>query len=99
MEAFGDREAFFCREVTKLHEEYVLSTLSGLIETLGSRTLKGEVVLVVAGQREKALVPETEIPALLASLIAAGKTRSEAAKEVARLTGLPRREIYRRTLT
>jgi 16S rRNA (cytidine1402-2'-O)-methyltransferase len=96
--AFGEREAFLCREATKLHEEYRLSTLSGLREALAGRPVKGEIVLVVRGRGEPAPRPEQDADALLARLIAEGKTKSEAAREVARLTGLPRREVYKRTL-
>ena len=35
--AFGDRDAFLCREATKLHEEYVRAPLSSLRERLASR--------------------------------------------------------------
>jgi 16S rRNA (cytidine1402-2'-O)-methyltransferase len=98
-EAFGERPAFLCREATKLHEEYVLSSLSGLIENLKARrAVKGEIVLVVGGCPESALAREEDVAVLFARLLKDGKTRGEAAKEVARLTGLPRREVYRRTL-
>jgi 16S rRNA (cytidine1402-2'-O)-methyltransferase len=97
--AFGDREAFLCREATKLHEEYVRGTLSALEELLKGRDrVRGEIVLVVSGLTEEAKVPEGEVLDLFARLTAGGRTRSEAVKEVARLTGLPRREVYRRTL-
>ena len=97
----GDREAFLCREATKLHEEYVrgrLSELRGRLEARGA--VKGEIVLVVAGAgepRAPAAAPE-ELRSLFARLVAEGKTRREAVKEAARRTGLPAREVYRRLL-
>ncbi len=49
----GDREAFLCREATKLHEEYVRGTLPDLHRLLAAREeVKGEIVLVVAGAPE-----------------------------------------------
>ena len=52
-ELLGDREAFLCREATKLHEEYVRAPLSALRERLAAReSVKGEIVLVVAGAPE-----------------------------------------------
>lgn len=47
-EELGDRPAVVARELTKLHEEVLRGTLSGLLEELESRpNLKGEYVLVV----------------------------------------------------
>ena len=92
--AFGDRDAFLCREATKLHEEYVRSPLSSLRERLASRhPVKGEIVLVVAGAPEPA--PTSEDPvALYRRLAAEGLTRREAVKQAARRLGRPAREVY-----
>lgn len=54
-EAFGaDRQACVSRELTKLHEENVRGTLAELIEYYETNTLKGEIVLTVAGKNPKA---------------------------------------------
>jgi 16S rRNA (cytidine1402-2'-O)-methyltransferase len=92
--AFGDRDAFLCREATKLHEECVRSALSSLRERLAARDgVKGEIVLVVAGAPEAA--PASEDPvALYRRLAAEGLTRREAVKEAARRLGRPAREVY-----
>jgi 16S rRNA (cytidine1402-2'-O)-methyltransferase len=92
--ALGDREAFLCREATKLHEEYVRSPLSSLRERLAARdAVKGEIVLVVAGAPEAA--PASEDPvALYRRLAAEGLTRRQAVKEVARQLRRPAREVY-----
>lgn len=92
----GDREAFLCREATKVHEEYVRGRLTGLRDLLATRgTVKGEIVLVVAGASE-AGPPSAEDPvALYRLLAAAGRTRREAVKLVARRLQLPAREVYR----
>jgi 16S rRNA (cytidine1402-2'-O)-methyltransferase len=90
----GDREAFLCREATKLHEEYLRSPLSSLRERLAARDgVKGEIVLVVAGAPEAA--PASEDPVdLYRRLAAEGRTRREAVKEAARRLGRPAREVY-----
>jgi 16S rRNA (cytidine1402-2'-O)-methyltransferase len=96
--AFGDREAFLCREATKVHEEYVRGRLSELRETLAARgSVKGELVFVVAGAAP-ATVAEEPVERIYARLVAEGKTRREAVKEAARAAGLPAREVYRRVL-
>lgn len=99
--ALGDREAFLCREATKLHEEYVRDRLSALGRRLEARgEVKGEIVLVVAGAPAVAplVASPEELDALFARLVAEGRTRREAVKQAARMTGLPAREVYRRVL-
>jgi 16S rRNA (cytidine1402-2'-O)-methyltransferase len=97
--ALGDREAFLCREATKLHEEYRRGRLSELRELLASRDrVRGEVVLVVGGAEPPAAVT-TESPAdLVSSLRKTGLTRREAVKQAAARLGLPAREVYRQSL-
>jgi 16S rRNA (cytidine1402-2'-O)-methyltransferase len=97
--AFGDREAFLCREATKLHEEYARGRLTTLKARLEARAgVKGEIVLVVSGAEEAAPQATEPLEAVFARLTAAGKTRREAVKQTARLLGLPAREVYRRVL-
>ncbi len=43
----GDRPAVICREMTKIHEEYIRGTVSTLIEHIKKHTLKGECVLLI----------------------------------------------------
>jgi 16S rRNA (cytidine1402-2'-O)-methyltransferase len=95
----GERDAFLCREATKLHEEYVRGPLAELRALLASRPeVKGEIVLVVAGAAE-AQPASVEAPeALFARLTAEGRTRREAVKETARILGLPAREVYKLVL-
>ena len=96
----GDREAFLCREATKLHEEYLRARLSELRgELLGRGRVRGEVVLVVAGAPEAAPALDEAPEALYARLVAEGRTRREAVKQVARSTGIAAREVYRRVLS
>jgi 16S rRNA (cytidine1402-2'-O)-methyltransferase len=95
----GDRDAFLCREATKLHEEYRAAPLSALEQELGARDqVRGEVTLVVAGARAAGGAAAADPEQLFAELLAAGATRRDAVKQVARRLGLPAREVYRRTL-
>jgi 16S rRNA (cytidine1402-2'-O)-methyltransferase len=98
-EVLGDREAFLCREATKVHEEYVRGRLLEIRERLAARkTVRGEIVLVVAGASETVPAGDEEPEALFIRLAAEGRTRREAVKEVARRCGLSAREVYRRVL-
>ena len=97
-EILGDREAFLCREATKVHEEYKRGTLSQLRETLASRAaVKGEFVIVVSGASDGPRLSEP-VEVVFARFVSGGLTRREAVKETARLLGLPARDVYRRVL-
>ncbi len=51
-EVLGDRRMVMLREMTKVHEEMISSTVSGILNQLGPEKIKGEFTLVVEG-REK----------------------------------------------
>lgn len=95
-EAFGaDRPAAVCRELTKTHEEVRRGPLADLV-SWAAEGVRGEVTIVVAGA-----VPGAEIatdPAGLRAAVAEreedGMTRKDAIAEVARLAGVPKREVY-----
>jgi 16S rRNA (cytidine1402-2'-O)-methyltransferase len=98
--ALGDREAALARELTKRHEEILRGTLSALRERVALRApLRGEVTVLVAGASEVAPPRDaTSIDEELRAGRAAGRGLRELAAEIARRTGLSRREIYRRGL-
>jgi len=100
-ELLGDREAFLCREATKLHEEYAAGRLSQLREKLAGRvSVKGEIVLVVAGaaQDQAPVAPAEPLEAFFERLLQQGLSRREAAKRTARAYGLTARDVYQRSL-
>lgn len=99
-EVLGNRDAFLCREATKVHEEYLPGTLLEIRETLAARDrVRGELVLVVAGAPDASPKTDETPEVLYARIVSDGRTsRREAVKEVARQLGLPAREVYRRVL-
>ncbi|HKG24637.1 MAG TPA: SAM-dependent methyltransferase, partial [Thermomicrobiales bacterium] len=89
----GEREAVVLRELTKLHEEIRHGALSSLAEELSGSSVRGEVVIVVAGSQIEG--DQAEDPAsVVARLLAAGMKPSEVAGEAAAITGRPRSELY-----
>jgi 16S rRNA (cytidine1402-2'-O)-methyltransferase len=105
-EACGpDRPAALCRELTKLHEQIRRGGLAELADGARSDPPRGEVTIVVAGaaDHERGVagrgvdvsVAMVEGHRRVAELVAEGHTRSDAARIVARETGLPRRELFR----
>jgi 16S rRNA (cytidine1402-2'-O)-methyltransferase len=93
-----DRRAAVCRELTKRFEEVARGTAAELAERFTAPP-KGEITLVVAPGAVAA--GDEGIDAAVAAvseLVAAGAPRRAAADVVARLSGVPRNELYRRTL-
>ncbi len=95
----GEREAAVCRELTKMHEEIVRASLSDLRRRYQEAEARGEVTLVVAGApQEQARWDETTVRAAVAERLEAGNPPSSVAREVARLAGWRRRDVYELTL-
>ena len=93
---FGPRQAAVARELTKLYETVVRGPLDVLAANPALQAPKGEVVVLV-GAGEEASLSAAEAEAALAEAVQR-LGPSEAASEVARATGLPRRELYRRAV-
>ena len=92
----GDRPISLCRELTKLHEEVVRTTLAEAIALYTQQPPRGEFVLVVAGAPEKeAEVPtEEDAAAHVAALMAQGLSRKDAIKQTAKDLNLPKNVVY-----
>ncbi len=94
---FGsDRPISLCRELTKLHEEVVRTTLGDAIKKYTETPPKGEFVLVVAGApvvvKEKAT--PADAAARVAQLMDAGLSRKDAIKQTAQELNLPKNVVY-----
>ena len=92
----GDRRIALCRELTKLHEETVRTTLSAAADYYAANEPRGEYVLVVAG-REKAAASALTLEegvALVLRRRAEGQRLKDAVRAVADDTGLSRNALY-----
>lgn len=99
--ALGDRRISFCRELTKLHETVMQTTLGEARQYYAEKEPRGEYVLVIEGKpveevlREKAARWESmSIPEHMEYYLAQGSDRKEAMKQVAKDRGIPKREVY-----
>lgn len=93
----GDRAAFLCREVTKIHEELKSASLSEVAASLSARSeVLGEIVLVVrgAGTPKMKLGSMEDALAHFDAEVQMGATPRHAAKEASLRTGLVARDIY-----
>ena len=94
---FGDRRISICRELTKIHEEVMRTTLSQAIEYYEQNAPRGEYVLVVEGMSAEELKDEysvEEAAGIARKLIEGGAKMSDACKEAARITGVRKNDIY-----
>ena len=90
-----ERRVAVCRELTKIYEEVVTDTAAALAGRYPTPP-KGEVTLVI-GPTTRTADAEAAVAAVV-ELVAAGSQRSVAASVVARLTGLSRNALYKRSL-
>lgn len=93
----SQRKAVICRELTKIHEEYIRGTLAELEEYLIEHTLKGECCLIVEGQIEQEVVeqrPQEPLKVQVEQLVTKGIKPNTAIKEVAKQNGLKKQNVY-----
>ena len=99
---FGEeRPISLCRELTKLHEEVVRTTLKQALIKYKEQAPKGEFVLVVAGAQPQENIQPTEVDATtrIRELLAQGLSRKDAIKQTATELKLPKNVVYDAALT
>ena len=95
--AFGaERPISLCRELTKLHEEVIRTTLSGARALYTAQEPRGEYVLIVAGAAPETQETPTEeqLLALVREQMAQGLSRKDAVKAVSKQTGCAKNALY-----
>ena len=96
-EAFGnERKISLCRELTKLHEEVVRTTLGEAIAKYTENGPKGEFVLVVDGAApvEKEVPTAEDAGEMVKRLMSEGLSRKDAIKQTAKSLDLPKNVVY-----
>ncbi len=95
--AFGDRRIALVREITKIHEEVLRTTLSEACARYDREDPRGEFVVVVEGARpaEKETATPEEAAEWARAYMQEGMSPSEAAKTAAAECGLKKGEVYR----
>lgn len=93
----GDRQAAAARELTKKYEEIIRGMLSELTKHFKQHPPRGEFTLVIAGAEAECQENQWNDLSLtdhLNQLITAGMDKKEAIKVVAKMRGIPKREVY-----
>ena len=95
--AFGpDRRISLCRELTKLHEEVIRTTIQGAIDYYKELAPRGEYVLILEGAApaaEEELTLEAALQ-LVQEKLDQGLSRKDAVKQVSKETGFAKNALY-----
>jgi 16S rRNA (cytidine1402-2'-O)-methyltransferase len=93
----GDRKITLARELTKIYEELIFTTLSKTPSLYEEKAPKGEFVLVIEGrgETEKEKPTDSEIIKAFQKLTDSGMHKSEAIKMVAQTFNMRKNEIYK----
>ena len=100
LEVLGDRPVALCRELTKLHEETVRTTLSRAVALYQEKEPRGEYVLVVAGA-QRAAGPAVTLDQGVRQVLRLrqeGVRMKDAVRRTAEETGLSRNDLYNAAL-
>ena len=101
LEAFGaERKISLSRELTKLNEETLRTTIQGALDFFSEKEPRGEYVLVVEGSVKKAEneLSSLTIPEHIEHYIKSGLSKKDAIKAVAKDRDLPKSEVYKFTI-
>lgn len=96
-QAWGDRPAVLCRELTKLHQQVLPASLEALGRLYEAQPPKGECVLVVGGRPPEGPATESLEDTLL-RLLQGGLRAKDAARQASDLLDVPRNVAYARAL-
>ena len=96
---FGNRKISIVHEITKIHEGVLLTTLKEASRIYENKVIKGEFVLVLEGYKnDKSLAQELNLETavkMAQPLLKEGCTISDAAKQISKITGFRKSDIYK----
>ena len=98
-EAFGERKISLCRELTKINEEVIRTTLENAIAYYEEREPRGEYVLIMEGASKEELLSrafwaDMSIEEHVEHYVSEGMGKNDAIKATARDRGVAKSEIY-----
>ena len=76
-DGLGNRDICLARELTKINEEYIRGTLDELLE-LDESSIKGEIVLIVSGNKEEKAIDDKKIKSRVEYFIKLGLSQKDA---------------------
>jgi 16S rRNA (cytidine1402-2'-O)-methyltransferase len=95
LEILGNRQVFWCRELTKIHEEFIRDSLANILLQCNDKKIKGESVLIIAGSPGDPPMPDKIIENLLQTYKKSGKlSLKDAVQKITAENKLSRSTIY-----
>jgi len=95
LEILGNRQVFWCRELTKIHEEFIRDSLDNILLQCNDKKIKGESVLIIAGSPGEPPMPDKIIENLLQTYKKSGKlSLKDAVQKITAENKLSRSTIY-----
>lgn len=105
LETLGNRNICICRELTKKHETFFMTTFAEAVEYYKEQDPKGECVIVIEGrnrqeieEEEKAKWEDLTIEDHMELYLSQGMDKKSAMKQVAKDRGVGKRDIYQALL-
>ena len=103
LDAFGNRKISLCRELTKINEEVIRTTIEGAIAYYSEREPRGEYVLIMEGAskeelRSRAFWADMTVPEHVEHYVSEGMSKNDAIKAVAKDRGVAKSEIYNQVM-
>ena len=101
---FGEyRQISLCREITKLNEEVIRTTLADAVRLYSEKEPRGEYVLIVEGCSASELDGENPLLSLspdehVMHYVNSGMSKMDAIKAAAKDRGIPKSEMYKQVL-
>ena len=95
LDVLGNREAVIGRELTKLNEEFISGTLSELV-LIDESTLKGEMVIVLEGNKDEESIDESMLLNLVKELNDKGLSSKDAVEIVSRIYKVNKNNLYQK---
>ena len=103
LKAFGNRKISLCRELTKINEEVIRTTLEGAVSYYEEREPRGEYVLIMEGASKEELISrafwaDMTVEEHVDHYLAEGMSKNDSIKAVARDRGVAKSEIYNQVM-
>ncbi len=99
-EYFGNRNICVARELTKIHEEYIHTTIADKIKDIEENSIRGEIVLIVEGINKESVEKEEskegqDLKELVGIYIKQGMDKKDAIKKVAKENNISKNKLYK----
>jgi len=95
----GERSVFWCRELTKLHEELTRDSLSAILALCKDKKIKGESLFIIGGMEDEPQISDHQLETILRSHKTSGrKSLKDAVREVTAEHKLSRSAVYSKAL-